>query len=165
MKVLEIIGDNASGRYRHERTACRGIVLREDRILLSHEEKTGVYMTPGGGLEAGEDVRSACAREIAEETGVLVEPSECVLRIEEYYGDWKYVNLYFFGKTVGRTEMKPTVHEIEVGMRPQWVPLDEAFRIFSGYGSGADMDEMTRGLYQREYTALKELLKKGGAEA
>ena len=157
MKTLETIGENYFGSWQYTRTACRGIIVQDSKILLSYETVTGQYMIPGGGLEGNEDERACCAREVAEETGFLVEPSECVLEMDEYYEDWKYVSRYFFGKITGQAETKLTEREKEVGMIPCWLSLEEAIDIFSKHASYADTDEMRRGLYLREYKALKEL--------
>ena len=115
-------------------------------------------MLPGGGLENGEDEQACCIREVAEETGFLIQPSECQLQIDEYYEDWKWVNRYFFGTVAGQTEIKLTDREKEVGMEPRWLPVSEIIDIFSEHASYADTDEMRRGMYLREYTALRELL-------
>lgn len=55
-----------------------------DIILMSYETKNDQWMIPGGGLEKNESDYECCVREIAEETGVLVETSECLLEIDEY---------------------------------------------------------------------------------
>ena len=89
MKTLETIGENYFGHWDICRTACRGIIVQDGKILLSYETVTGQYMIPGGGLEGDENERTCCAREVAEETGFLIEPSECVLELDEYYEDWK----------------------------------------------------------------------------
>ena len=157
MITLETIGDNYFGHWDVCHTACRGIIVQDGKILLSYETVTGQYMIPGGGLEGDEDERTCCAREVAEETGFLVEPSECVLELDEYYEDWKGVSRYFFGRIVGKTEVKLTAREKEVGMVPCWLSLEEAIDIFSKHASYADTDEMRRGLYLREYKALKAL--------
>ena len=162
MKTLEIIGDNYFGRWEHTRTACRGIIIRDGRLLLSYETGTGQWMLPGGGLEPGEDERECCVREVAEETGCVILPSDCVLEIDEYYEDWKWVNRYFFGEVTGKTETRLTEREKEVGMEARWLPADEIIGIFSRHASYADTDEMRRGMYLREYTALRELLKHEG---
>ena len=44
-------------------------------------------------------------------------------------------------------------------MVPCWLSLEEAIDIFSKHASYADTDEMRRGLYLREYKALKALEK------
>lgn len=82
------------------------IVIDGERILLSYEAKTNQWMIPGGGLESNESDEECCIREIAEETGIVVETSQCLLEIDEYYGDWKWVNRYFICKAIGTTEIK-----------------------------------------------------------
>ena len=154
MKTIRITGDNYFGHWEHSRTACRGIVIREGMLLLSYETETGQWMIPGGGLEDGEDETACCVREVAEETGVLIRPSPCVLEIDEYYEDWRYVSRYFFGEVRGSCEIRLTDREREVGMEPRWLSVGEAIGIFSQHASWADTDEMRRGLYQREYLAL-----------
>lgn len=158
MKRLEIIGENYFGAWKYTRTACRGVVLRGGGILLSYETRNDQYMIPGGGLEPGEDDAVCCIREVAEETGVLVRPGECALEIDEFYEDWKYVSRYFVCEPVGAAERHLTGREREVGMEPRWVPIDRALEIFSRHADYAATDEMRRGLYQREYTALKALI-------
>lgn len=159
MEIISITGDNYFGNWEQTRTACRGIILRDSMLLLSYETVTGQWMLPGGGLEDGEDERDCCAREVAEETGFLVRPSDCVLEIDEYYEDWKWVNRYFVCEVTGKTAVKLTEREQAVGMEPRWLPAEEITGIFSQHASWADTDEMRRGMYQREYTALRALLK------
>jgi len=160
-RIVNILGDNYFGKWDKTRTACRGIIIRENQLLLSYETITGQWMLPGGGLEAGEDERECCIREVAEETGFLIRPTECVMEIDEYYEDFKWVNRYFFGEVTGKTAIRLTEREKEVGMEPRWLPLDEIIHIFSEHASFADTDEMRRGMYLREYTALNKLC--GGA--
>ena len=158
MKTKEIVGENYWGYWEKTRTACRGIIVQDGRILLSYETKTGQWMLPGGGLEDGEDEQTCCIREVAEETGFLIQPSECQLQIDEYYEGWKWVNRYFFATVKGKTDIKLTDREKEIGMKPRWLPISEIFDIFSRHAYYADTDEMRRGMYLREYTALCELL-------
>ena len=156
-RIVKIVGDNHFGTWSKTRTACRGIVIRDGKLLLSYETVTGQWMLPGGGLEADEDERDCCIREVAEETGFLIRPTACVLEIDEYYEDNKWVNRYFFGEVTGETAVHLTEREKEVGMEPRWLSLNEIIHIFSEHASYADTDEMRRGMYLREYTALSRL--------
>ena len=54
MKTLEIIGDNHFEKWTKHRIAARGIVISEDKILLTYEKSTDIYNIPGGGAEANE---------------------------------------------------------------------------------------------------------------
>lgn len=53
------------------------LVDRDDRVLLFRfaDPRGPSWCTPGGGLEPGEDLRAAAARELAEETSTLVAPA------------------------------------------------------------------------------------------
>ncbi len=160
MQIIDIVGENYAGKWEQTRTACRGIVLRDGKLLLSYETVTGQWMLPGGGLEGSEDEQACCVREVAEETGFIIRPSECLLEIDEYYENWKWINRYFSSEVTGMTAVKLTGREKQVGMEPRWLPVDEIVDIFSRHADYTDTDEMRRGMYLREYTALKALLKK-----
>lgn len=55
--------------------AVSAIVPDEDgRILLIRRTDNNYWSIPGGGLEPGESVRQAAAREVLEETGILRSP-------------------------------------------------------------------------------------------
>lgn len=69
MKTINIYGENKYEQSTKYREACRGIVLKEDKILLTYEVNTDQWFIPGGGLESGETIKECCARELAEETG------------------------------------------------------------------------------------------------
>lgn len=158
MKIIDIVGDNYLGKWNKTRTACRGIVIENSEILLSYESVTGQWMIPGGGLEENESEADCCIREVAEETGILVNASECLLEIDEYYENWKLINKYFICKVKGTANTKLTEREQKVGMEARWLSVDEAKNIFSKHDSYTGTDEMRRGLYLREYTALCELV-------
>ena len=159
MRTIEIVGKNYFGHWTHERTACRGVIIEDGRVLLSYAARDDLWMIPGGGLEAGEDEGTCCVRELAEETGRVVLPSACALELDEYYEDCKYVSRYFFGAVVGCCQSKLTEAEQRMGLEPRWLPVGEALRIFSRHADYAATDEERRGIYQREYTALSALWK------
>ena len=157
VKRIGIIGDNCSGRWNRIRSASRGIVISEGRILLCHETETDTWMIPGGGLEGNENEADCCIRETEEETGYLIEVSPCILRIDEYYEKWRYVSFYFKGTVIGTCEKQLTEREARSGMEAVWIPLEDALAIFAEHASYADTDEMKRGIYLRECLALSSL--------
>ena len=152
MKTIEIFGENYSGSWNRSRTACRGIVLREGKLLLSHETGSGLWMIPGGGLEPGEDEAACCVREVLEETGLLIRVSERALVIEEYVYDLKHVNNYFLGTVAGREEQHLTEREAKAGMEPRWLSVEEAKAVFTVLPENAH--PMLKSLYGREHAAL-----------
>ncbi|MBQ7599217.1 MAG: NUDIX domain-containing protein [Clostridia bacterium] len=158
METKEIIGKNYTGKWNGVRTACRCVVLSRGMLLLSYESAAGVYMIPGGGLEPGESEEGCCMREVAEETGYTVSLSPCLLEIDEYYGDMKYVSRYFSGTVTGRCETALTEAEKKGGLEPRWLPAPDALGIFSAHSDPGCKDEVKRGIYEREYEALRRIL-------
>lgn len=158
LTVLDIVGKNYFGSWDETRVSCRGIILEGDMILLSYETKTDLWMIPGGGQEGDESVKECCIREVAEETGVLAEVSDCLGEIDEYYENCRYVNRYFPCRMIGKTERKLTKRETEAGMEPRWLSISEAIDIFSKHALYDGVDEICRGMYLREYKALTELI-------
>ena len=158
MKRIKIEGANYFGKYDRVREACRAAIVEDGKILLSYETKSDLWMIPGGGIEAGETDEACIIREVGEETGYLFEPSGCAIELDEYYEDTKYVSKYFLGSIVGTTQTHLTEAEIQGGLEPRWIPLEEALEIFSKHNDYIDYEEK-RGLYLREYSALREILK------
>ena len=56
------------------RVRVSAIVINNDQILLIHRKKDGkeYWVFPGGGVEADETVQQAAAREVLEETSLIV---------------------------------------------------------------------------------------------
>ena len=61
-----------------ERLAARGIVLKNEDILLLYTQRYDDYSLPGGGIDDGEDNIAGLVREMKEETGAAV-VSNCLL--------------------------------------------------------------------------------------
>jgi 8-oxo-dGTP diphosphatase len=57
--------------------AVSAAIIRDGCVLVARRAKgasTGVFTMPGGVVEAGETLHQALVREIAEETGIAIEP-------------------------------------------------------------------------------------------
>ena len=80
-------GGAADGIVRIERVGARVLMVdtatADPRLLMilghdPHLPSRSFWFTPGGGLEAGETSRDAAVRELAEETGYVLEPAELI---------------------------------------------------------------------------------------
>jgi 8-oxo-dGTP diphosphatase len=72
-------GGTAGGRamheyYRHSVSTAAVTILDDGRVLAVERRDNGAWQIPGGILEAGEAIEAGLRREVAEETGLFVEP-------------------------------------------------------------------------------------------
>jgi len=69
-------------RFERRNTARVLLIDPDGRVLLFHDSDPGLrgpprfWITPGGGLDPGETVEQGALREVAEETGLILEPSD-----------------------------------------------------------------------------------------
>lgn len=85
MKTINIYGEIRIEQYSRIREACRGIIIKDRKILLTYESITDQWFIPGGGVEMPESLENCCIRELAEETGYTVKPLYHYLTTNEYY--------------------------------------------------------------------------------
>ena len=158
MKKVDILGANRFETYSKVREGSRGIIVEDGQILLTHEINSGWWLIPGGGREEGETFEECCIREVEEETGYIVQPLVQFLEMNEYYEEYRYTGYYYICEVIGQGQMNLTEAEMRRGVRPEWIPLEEAIEIFSKHESYAAESEEKRGSYQREDAALREYL-------
>ena len=142
-KTVEIYGANGHKAFSKMNVKCRGIVIKDSRILISHEVNTGYYSIPGGGLEESETLEECCAREVREETGYIVKPVYHFLTINAYYKDRKNISHYFLCDVIGKTELRLTTEEIKLGLISNWIDTEKIFELFSKYDDFVRLDEDT----------------------
>lgn len=78
-----------------------GLIFNGDTVLLICRGKApaaGQWSLPGGKLEAGESLHSACAREIREETGISATATQIVAVVERRLENFHYVIIDFIAE-------------------------------------------------------------------
>ncbi len=123
--------DKAESVYK--RTAARAIIKKDSKYLLIFS-KYNDYKFPGGGVEAGEDLKEALIREIKEETGY-----SAIKDTIDYYGEtferrkgettdvMEMFSHYFYCQVddgVGVQNLDD--YEEEYGYQVVWMTLEEA---------------------------------------
>lgn len=100
------------------------MVVRDGQVLLGKRKGShgaGEWAWPGGHLEFGESIEECVVREVAEETGLKVNPLHPlsvsnVIKYEKHYLDIQYLVAYVSGE--------PQVLEPEKVESWQWFPVD-----------------------------------------
>ena len=89
---------------RRRRDSARVILLDGDgRVLLfrvvdPRDPKPPLWITPGGGVEPGEALASAAARELEEETGLHLRVTELGDPVAVCRGDWDFRGIPLYGE-------------------------------------------------------------------
>jgi len=115
------------------------MIFSDESILLvkrGNEPAKGRWGLPGGVVEIGETVREAIAREVEEETGILVRPIELldvfnnIIRDDEGRVRFHYVLCEFLCENVGG-DLKASTDVSDA----KWVPLLELSSIDMSRGT------------------------------
>ncbi len=123
-----------------KRVRAGAICVYDEKILLMHrinlERPAGeqeYYVIPGGGVEEGESVVQAVARELDEETTIKVEVGDLFLKRETVANDGseRYEEYYVCKYISGEPTLRENTNEFEemkLGVhfyKPMWVELSE----------------------------------------
>ena len=120
-----------------ERISVRGIILKDNKILLTYSQMFHDYTTPGGGVESGEVLEETLKREIKEEVGGFIKSATAIGYIDEYrtfIDDFRphagsvfhQRNYYYLVEIDYFENTHRNKDEIHYGMEARWVYPDEA---------------------------------------
>ncbi|MBP6929750.1 MAG: NUDIX domain-containing protein [Candidatus Moranbacteria bacterium] len=132
MQILKEIrdkGPEADGLCTEKREAARAVAFDDEgRIPILFVGKHGYHKLPGGGIESGEDVMQALAREMKEETGCGIEVTGEIGTIVEYRTEWhiKQTSYCYLAKITSKGETAFDDGEVKDDFKLVWMTLDEA---------------------------------------
>lgn len=100
--------------HERKRQAARVLLIHENAVLLIEvvpATSAAFWLTPGGALDRGETARHAAARELREETGIVVAPASLLgpvwRRVNHFEWDGELIHQrddYFVARHDGITE-------------------------------------------------------------
>lgn len=116
------------------REAVRVVLSDQNgHIALMYAKQRGYYKLPGGGIDEGENLDAALARELLEETGSKATPTEELGKVLEWrdFDKMKQISYAFKASIVGESsEPDFTQSEIDEGFEVRWIDsLDEAIKL------------------------------------
>lgn len=137
MQVIFTIDSNdyVKGWEKIERSAARAVIFKNHKIALVKCGKDGYYKFPGGGVNKGEAIKDALAREVTEETGLILSEIKSELgAVKEIRKDAKedkifeHTSFYYFAETADAlTEQNLDDYEQELDYFLAWTELTHAY--------------------------------------
>lgn len=118
-----------------KRKATRAIVLNDSDILLLYTARYHDYSLPGGGIDEGESLEQALARELKEETGAQNVTNIRAFGLYEEFRPWYkddadivHMESYCFLCDIADELAEPELEDYEQnnGMEPRWVNIHQA---------------------------------------
>lgn len=116
------------------RQAARAVLFdNNNKVAILEVTKLGYHKIPGGGIEEGEDKKTALKRECLEETGCNINIKNELGIIIEYKDEYeiKQNSHCYLAKVSGQKgKVDFTEKEKSKGFVLRWINLDEAIKLF-----------------------------------
>ena len=151
------------------RPSVRAIIKKDGRFAMVHSRKYDYYKFPGGGIEDGEDHVTALIREVREETGLNVTPSEIreygmVRRIQKGKSDGTVFvqdNFYYFCEVQeGNTGQNLDDYESEEGFTLEYVTAEKVIETNRNADHGAmNEDEFYPLMIERDARVMEMIVR------
>ncbi|MBX2844525.1 MAG: NUDIX hydrolase [Flammeovirgaceae bacterium] len=108
--------------YQTPKVDIRGVVFRENKILMIREEQDGKWSLPGGWADINYSPKEIVAKEIQEEAGVLVKPLKLVAVTDKHKhphppDPYHAYKLFFLCEETGG-ELQTGMETLDVGFYP-----------------------------------------------
>ena len=136
-KLLILDSDNyANCSKTLEKTTTRGVIFKGDKLAMQQDAK-GLFKMPGGGVEGNESLMDCLKREVAEETGLVINEDSVheigeitEVRQDIFDEDTKYTchTLYYWCQVSDETvPLNLTESEKERGFHLSWATPEEIY--------------------------------------
>lgn len=143
------------------RKTSRAILINEDgKYAVMYAKKFNLHSLPGGGIDDGEDERSALIREVFEETGCTCDTIEALGIISEnrYHADFTSLSYYYIVTTKTKHGiLHLTDTEQENGTILKWCSLDDLIHLIKDVEHETNQRKF---LQARDLAALNEYQRK-----
>jgi len=150
------------------RTTVRGVIIKNDQVLMVYSPQFNDYTFPGGGKKSDESLEDALLRELKEELG-----ADYVYDIKElgYLTEYRYglnnnqqvykQESYFFTCQVGSLGRQDLVErELLHGVIPKWININKAIKHNNSIINDENHSkEGMQTVIQRENVVLEKILK------
>lgn len=127
-----ILGTDGLSTKEPRRTSRAILINEENKYAVMYAEKFNLHSLPGGGIDIGENERSALIREVFEETGCVCDSVEPLGIVSEnrFHADFTSLSYYFVVHTkTKQTVLHLTDSEIENGTIVKWCSFDELYSL------------------------------------